>query len=139
MGDLDFAEVLLERGIKGFPGDAELKNQLAWFLQKYGGDLDLALERANEAVTWAPQDPYFRDTRAMVHLQRRDFRAAMADIDTALALPDGDLAAIHWHRALVLDTMGRRREAEDAANEALSRDDAGNELISEIGEWFAGR
>lgn len=139
MGKLDLAEVLLERGIQGFPGDPELKNQLAWFLQKYGGDLALALTRANEAVQWAPQDPYFRDTRAMVHLRRGDLRAAMADIDTALALPDGDLAAIRWHRALVLDALGRRREAEESANDALSRDDVADELINEIGEWFAGR
>ncbi|MGQ0720227.1 MAG: glycosyltransferase family 39 protein [Candidatus Eiseniibacteriota bacterium] len=139
MGKLDFAEVLLSRGIKGFPGDAELKNQLAWFLQKYGGDLDLALTRANEAVQWAPRDPYFRDTRAMVHLRRGDLRAAMADIDTTLSLPDGDLAAVHWHRALVLDAMGRRREAEDAANEALAREGVDDELINEIGEWFGGR
>jgi Flp pilus assembly protein TadD len=139
MGKLDLAEVLLERGIKGFPGDAELKNQLAWFLQKYDGDLDRALVRANEAVTWAPRDPYFRDTRAMVHLRRGDLRAAMADIDTALALPDGDLAAVRWHKALVLDAMGRRREAEDAANEALAREGVDDELINEIGEWFGGR
>jgi Flp pilus assembly protein TadD len=75
----------------------------------------------------------------MVHLRRGDLRAAMADIDTALALPDGDLAAVRWHKALVLDAMGRRREAEDAANEALAREGVDDELINEIGEWFGGR
>jgi Flp pilus assembly protein TadD len=75
----------------------------------------------------------------MVHLRRGDVSAAMADIDTALSLPDGDLAAVHWHKALVLDAMGRRREAEDAANEALAREGVDDELINEIGEWFGGR
>jgi tetratricopeptide (TPR) repeat protein len=139
LGKLEFAETLLERGIRGFPGSPELKNALAWFLQKYGGDLDEALALATGALQWAPDDPYYLDTRAVVRLRRGEPREALEDLDRALALPGGDLPAIRWHRARALGALGRRHEAEAEANGVLLRDDIPEDVMGEIAEWLAGR
>jgi tetratricopeptide (TPR) repeat protein len=66
LGDLGRAEELLRRGIRGYEGDPEIKNQLAWFLTQNGGDLEEALRLADAAVKWDGYDPYFRDTRAVI-------------------------------------------------------------------------
>ncbi|HMB68708.1 MAG TPA: hypothetical protein VKU85_05330, partial [bacterium] len=139
LGDLDLAENLLRRGIRGYEGDPELKNQLAWFLTENGGDLQEALDLADEAIRWDGQDPYFRDTRAVILTRLGRGREALAEADSALALPGGDLAEIHWHRALALDAAGRPRQAEDAANEVLGRADVSAEVLGEIGEWLSRR
>ncbi|NNE43059.1 MAG: phospholipid carrier-dependent glycosyltransferase [Gemmatimonadetes bacterium] len=139
LGELDLAQQVLERGMVGYPGSGELKNQLAWFLQEHDGDLGLALEVIDAAIVWDPSDPYYRDTRAMVHMKRGDFAEAMADLDAAVALPGGDLAEIHWHRALIHDAAGRSYDAEQAADAVLARRDVTDSLYEEIGEWLASR
>lgn len=138
-GDLEMAETLLRRGIRGFPSAPELHNALAWFLQEYGGDLDDAMKEAEAAVAWAPDDPYYLDTRAVVRLQRGEPRQALEDLDLALSRPDGDLAAIRWHRAQALDALGRRAEARAEADAVAMRDDVPEEVLAEIAEWMSGR
>jgi hypothetical protein len=63
----------------------------------------------------------------------------VAEADSALALPGGDLPEIRWHRALALDAAGQRRAAEDAANEVLAGPDVPDEVLREIAEWLARR
>lgn len=139
LGDLGRAEELLRRGIRGYEGDPEIKNQLAWFLTQNGGDLEEALRLADAAVKWDGYDPYFRDTRAVILTRLGRSREAVAEADSALALPGGDLPEIRWHRALALDAAGQRRAAEDAANEVLAGPDVPDEVLREIAEWLARR
>ncbi|MBZ0268744.1 glycosyltransferase family 39 protein, partial [bacterium] len=106
---------LYERALVVFPNSGDARNAYAWFLQKHDLQLDQALRLADQAVEWAPDDVYYRDTRGMVHLRRLESEAALADFDHALSLPGGDLAEIHWHRILALRDAGRRSEAVRAA------------------------
>jgi hypothetical protein len=94
------------------------------------------MDLANEAVERAPEDPYFRDTRAMVLLKRGDPRAALDELTTALAKPGGELPGILWHRALVLSELGRRREARAEAELLLEREDLDEELRQEVALWL---
>ena len=94
---------------------------------------------SDAAVQWDGNDPYFRDTRAVVLTRLGRPREAIPEADAALALPGGDLPEIRWHRALALDAAGRRREAEDAANEILGLPDVPADVLEQIGEWLARR
>jgi len=139
LDDVERAETLLRRGLRGFPAAPELHNALAWLLQKHGGDLDDALQAADAALSWAPEDPYYLDTRAVVRLQRGEAREALEDLDRALALPGGDLPAIRWHRAQALDALGRHREAREEADAVAARVDVPEDVLDEIAAWLSGR
>jgi tetratricopeptide (TPR) repeat protein len=136
MGDLEMTRDAFETSLRGFPNDPELKNAYAWWLQENDLDLDQALALAEDAVKWGPKDPYFRDTRAMVHRKRGDLEQALADLDAALALAGGDLPAIRWHRALVLADGGRVDEAQADARALTAREDLADELRVEIEAWL---
>jgi len=99
-------------------------------------DLDEALRLANEAVHWDERDPYYLDTRGMVHLRLGHAADALADFDAALAAAGGELPAIRWHRALALDLAGRTDEAAEVAEELAAREDLDEELRAEVETWL---
>lgn len=134
-GDREGALRMFELGLKGFKRDPEFRNEYAWYLQENDIDLDRALEVVNEALAIAPEDLYFLDTRAMVRLKRGETWDALADVDAALARPDGDLPAIRWHRVQILDALGRGPEAHAEAKRLLERDDLDDELRGRVEIW----
>ncbi len=136
MGDAEKVREGFDRALRGFPQSAELKNAYAWWLQETGVDLDEALRLANEAVHWDERDPYYLDTRGMVHLRLGHAADALADFDAALAAAGGELPAIRWHRALALDLAGRTDEAAEVAEELAAREDLDEELRAEVETWL---
>jgi 4-amino-4-deoxy-L-arabinose transferase-like glycosyltransferase len=128
---------LYDRALEVFPNSGDVRNAYAWFLQKNDLQPDLALELADQAVEWAPDDVYYRDTRGMVHVQRHEGAAALADFDHALSLPDGDLAEIRWHRVLALRVSGRRTDAIREAEALLDRRDAPESVLAEAAAFLA--
>ncbi|GJM45449.1 MAG: hypothetical protein DHS20C21_22910 [Gemmatimonadota bacterium] len=131
-------ESTYERALLTFPNSAELKNSYAWYLQESGGDLDLALRLADDAVRWESNDVYFRDTRGMVHAKRGDFWAALEDLDAALASPGGDLAEVRWHRVQILQQLGRTDDAVAEAQRLSEREDLPETLRDEVAEFLFG-
>jgi tetratricopeptide (TPR) repeat protein len=136
LGDAEQTRAAFDMALQGFPDDPELKNTYAWWLQETGVDLDRALELVEDALRWSPQDPYFLDTRGMVHRQRGDPAAAIADFDAALAVPGGDLPAIRWHRALALADGGRMDAALEEVRGLAAREDLADALRVEIEQWL---
>jgi tetratricopeptide (TPR) repeat protein len=136
LGDPDGVMHAYESGLRGFEYEADIRNEYAWWLQETGGDLDRALELARRAVEIAPSEPYYLDTLAMVRLRRHELAEALEAVERALALAGGDVAAIRWHRALVLAEHGRGGEAVAEAEEILERDDLSAELEEEVGRWL---
>ncbi len=139
LGDLEGAKTAYDMGTRFFTHDPDLANEFAWFLQDIEEDLGHALELANRAVDWSPEDVYYRDTRAMVHLKLGYPTAALADLDEALALPGGDLAALHWHRALALAALDRSDEAVAAAERALVSEGLDDETAEQVMLWLSER
>jgi tetratricopeptide (TPR) repeat protein len=138
MGDFDEVERFFETALLVFRHDPEIKNSYAWFLQETERDLEMAHDLATEAVERAPEDPYFRDTRAMVLLKRGKHWEALEELDAALGKPGGNLPGILWHRILVLSALGRDEEANAQAELLLSREDLDESLQEEIAVWLYG-
>lgn len=136
MGDAGKVREGFEQALRGFSQSAELKNAYAWWLQETGVDLDQALQLANDAVRWDGKDPYYLDTRGMVHLRMGRAKEALADFETALAVAGGDLPAIRWHRALALDLAGRSAEAAAVAEELAAHGDLDEELRDDVETWL---
>jgi tetratricopeptide (TPR) repeat protein len=135
-GDIEGSIGILEGTIKMFPDDHESKNAFAWFLQDIERDLPRALSMIDEALRWAPEDPYYRDTKGMVLLKLEEPDAALAEFDAALAAPEGDLPAIRWHRVWALRAAGRNSEAIAEAKALRAREEATVELLEEVEAWL---
>lgn len=135
-GDEAMTREAFNTSVRVFPNDAELKNAYAWWLQEIGQDLGDALRYADEAVEWTPDDPYFLDTRGMVHRRRGDSAKALVDFEAALKQPGGDLPAIRWHSALALADVGRRAEALEVALALAAREDLDDSLRAEVETWL---
>lgn len=98
-------------------------------------ELDQALENIIQAINLAGQEPSLLDTRGYIHFRRGDLAAAEADLNLAVAKIEEEyrkldrtrhrpefneeldesrqsVAVIRYHRALVLDALGKSKEAE---------------------------
>ncbi|MEZ6118047.1 MAG: tetratricopeptide repeat protein [Pirellulaceae bacterium] len=76
--------------LKRVPNDADTVNNLAWlYAHQEPLDLDKAIEFANKAVSLAPDNPHYLDTRGSVYLVRREWQKAITDLESALnGIPD---------------------------------------------------
>lgn len=74
------------------------------------GDVERAIRQFTHALTVAPQSPAAYVNRAEVHISRRDYEAALADLSTAIAVST-DLAEPIARKALALQRLLRRRPA----------------------------
>jgi len=64
--DAQTKEVLLKESIAKQPDLADAYNDLAWLYAEEGKNLDVALELAEKALSYAPQQPSYLDTKAEV-------------------------------------------------------------------------
>ena len=76
-----------ERALALRETDPQLLNNIAFLMSKCDGDLELALERAQQAVKERPYRPEYRDTLGAVHLAR------------ARSASDSDLKAKEYRQA----------------------------------------
>lgn len=77
-----------------------------------------ALAAFDQLIDYCPDYAEGYNQRAFVHYLRRDFAAALADLDRALALSPRHIAALSG-RALSLYGLSRLEEARQALSEAL--------------------
>jgi len=122
------AVALLESLITQYPGRPGLKNDLAFLIAWRGGDLDRALELAQEARAALPRSAPVADTLGYVYLRRELPEAALPQLEEAVALAEPDSpewSTAQYHRALALRALGLDSEAVQALENAL---DAGEFL-----------
>ncbi|MBB4660256.1 tetratricopeptide repeat protein [Parvularcula dongshanensis] len=86
----------------GSPG---LWNQRCWFKGTHNLALTSALEDCERALSLAPDNPAFLDSRGLVHLRLGQLEKALADYDAALAKAP-ELPASLYGRGLVKAAMG---------------------------------
>jgi Flp pilus assembly protein TadD len=72
------------------------------------GDAERALRQFTHAITVSPKAPAGYVNRAEVHIARRDFERALADLTTAVQVAD-DLSLPIARKALALSKLLRRR------------------------------
>jgi tetratricopeptide (TPR) repeat protein len=96
------------------PLGSDLYNAVAWDLAEADRELDQALELAERAVATAP-DSLMRatalDTRGWVHYQRREYPAAIADLESAAAGLKEPVPDVQAHLARAYDAGGKLAEA----------------------------
>jgi len=127
-GDTDRAREMLEKVVREDPGAAAAKSDLAYLLAagEAGGDLDRALELAEEAQKSLKSDPAAADTVGYVFLRKGLHEAALQQFLNAIEL-NGDQATavaprLHYHMGLTLDALSRDEEAAEAFEKALALD-----------------
>ncbi len=74
-------------------------------------DLNQALSLVQEAIRMMPDQPYFYETRGSIHLKRKEYREAIADLEKALAAPELRSQA-HQKLASAYEALGDAVEAE---------------------------
>jgi serine/threonine-protein kinase len=127
--DWDFAgaEATLRQGLAIDPRDGTTRGRLAFLLAARGRLQDAV----NEAVIARDNEPLVPDRHGlagMVHYYARDFTAALADMDRALAISPGFPLA-HLGKGLILGAAGQHDAAIASIERALA--------IAENPGWIA--
>ena len=116
-GDKAGAEKRLREIVRGDPGHAGARNDLAWILAERGDDLDLALSLAEQARRIDASSEIL-DTLGYVHLKRGESAAAVAALELAVE-SGGDSPSIRYRLATALDQAGDAERARDMLQIAL--------------------
>jgi tetratricopeptide (TPR) repeat protein len=91
------------------PMNADLLNNRCWVRAVAGRELDAALIDCDRSLA-IRRDAATFDSRALVHLKRGDFSAALGDYETALAIEPGDGHYLYG-RGLARRALGMNAEA----------------------------
>lgn len=115
---------LLGPVIASHPQDSKLGSLLnarCWMRAQAGLELDAALDDCNRAIKRASNQPQFLDSRGLVYLRKRDYAAAIADYDAALAIAP-KMAWSLYGRGVAKMALGRKTdgEADEAAAAAIA-------------------
>ncbi len=82
-GDRAQAVEEYERAVREGDQTGVASNNLAWIYAEQNTQLDRALQLAESAVKYAPQNPAVLDTLGFVYLQRREYTSAVKVLETA--------------------------------------------------------
>jgi tetratricopeptide (TPR) repeat protein len=98
-------------------------NNLAWDYAQQGTKLDQALKLASIAVDRNPKNPAAFDTLGVVQLKRRDYSQAVAALNKALSLMNGEewrqqRPEVYKHLAEALENAGMSDKASEARAKA---------------------
>jgi len=118
------AERLLRAAVAA--GWRDAYNELAWFLYTRDRDMVEAERLARRAVAAYPEDPAFADTLGAILLRRNQAAAALPYLEFA-AQSEGDNPDFHERLGDALWALGRRDEAREAWNDALSNTESDNQ------------
>jgi tetratricopeptide (TPR) repeat protein len=117
-------ETLYRKVLDDDPDDVIAMNNLAVLLALEGKQLDEALRLIDRAIELAGAGPTMLDSRATVHLARKELPKALADMEGALEDPHTPTRL--FHLAQIKDRMNDRPGARRALGEAEKLDlDAG--------------
>jgi len=108
------------------PENVRVTNNLAFHYAETDKRLDAAqdlIQRATALIKAAGRDPEqdsaLLDTRAWIAFRQKRYADAWRDLERAWTMqPDDNLLA--WHRAAVLNALGRKTEARQMAQQALA-------------------
>ncbi len=85
-GDWQEAAATYERALRDGDQSGVAANNVAWLYAEHNQQLDRALSLAETAAHQSPNNPSVLDTLAFVHLQRREYTAAVKLLETAAHL-----------------------------------------------------
>jgi len=117
-GDADGAEKRYRNVVRGFPGHAGARNDLAWILADRGKDLDEALELAEEAQRLDPS-PEILDTLGWVRFKRGELAAAIATLEQAVEARS-ESPSIRYRLGLALSKAGDPDRAREMLQSAIA-------------------
>jgi tetratricopeptide (TPR) repeat protein len=125
-GDVPSARTMLRKILSEDPQAASAKADLAVLIADNGGNLDRAVELAEEAQKSLRSDPAAADTLGYVYLRKGLHEAALQQFLYGIELND-DLSgttasSLHYHKGLTLDALSRSNEAAEAFEKALALD-----------------
>jgi|CXWL01.1.fsa_nt_gi tetratricopeptide (TPR) repeat protein len=100
----------VEEGLSFDSDNPRFLNERCWLRAVAGEELDQALEDCDRSLRARPDDANTLDSRALVHLKRGEFAAALADYELALALSPGSGRYVYG-RGLAQAGLGRSAEA----------------------------
>jgi Tfp pilus assembly protein PilF len=109
-----------EQLVRDHPDDALALNNLSWLVVKDRPARALTLAR--RAVQRAPTSPDYWDTLGCMQLRQGDPKGALASLQRAHRLRDGD-PEITFHLAMALDANGARGAAKALLASLATRDD----------------
>jgi tetratricopeptide (TPR) repeat protein len=112
----DDAEAIYRRLYKQNPTNSGPLNNLAWLLALRGVRLDEALEAIDKAITMEGPNPSLLDTRAIVRIARKETRAAIKDLETAISVRSEPIYSYHLAQAQA--TEGDRAAASETLQNA---------------------
>lgn len=83
-GELETGGKHLEQAFRLLPSGLVVANNYAWYLAKREPpQVDEAMQIINQVIEKDPSGAEFRDTRAHIHMVKRDWQAAVADFEFA--------------------------------------------------------
>jgi tetratricopeptide (TPR) repeat protein len=83
-GELETGGKHLEQAFRLLPSGLVVANNYAWYLAKREPpQVDEAMQIINQVIAKDPSGAEFRDTRAHIHMAKRDWQAAVADFEFA--------------------------------------------------------
>jgi tetratricopeptide (TPR) repeat protein len=116
-----------EEAIRLDPELAVARNNLAYLLTEEGGDLDRALELAQEAKALLPDNPNAADTLGWV-LYKKDLPSAaigyLKEAESAMDAEEPQLALVRHHLALAYEANDEPEQAQQALERAIRDLDA---------------
>ena len=119
VNDLQHASDSYARALRMNPNNPLALNNLAFLMLEHGGDLDIALKFAQQAVKLSPEQADFVDTAAMIQLKKNETEAAADELSKiSAALPQN--AIFHFHYALALAAKGDAAGAQKECDAALA-------------------
>ena len=120
-GKIEDANRQYRRALEIDPRNALAANNLASNLADHGGDLDEAIKYAQIAQVAAPEDPVIWDTLGWLYYKKGLIDSASSLIsEAARKLPEKP--SVRYHYGMVLAKMGKKGEAAQELNVALSLD-----------------
>jgi len=116
-----------EEAIRLDPGLAVARNNLAYLLTEEGGDLDRALDLAQEAKALLPDNPNAADTLGWVLYKKNLPSAAIGYLKEAASgfrAEEPSLALVRYHLALAYEANGEPEQARQILETAIRALDA---------------
>ncbi len=121
-GRQDEAVERYEDAIRLDPGLAVAKNNLAYLLAERGGNLDRALDLAQEAKSLLPDNPNTADTLGWVLYKKRVPSAAIGylrEAEGGMPPDDPNLGLVRHHLALAYEADGQPARAREVLERAI--------------------
>jgi tetratricopeptide (TPR) repeat protein len=126
-----------ERTLQLDPDNAIAKNNMAWLLVEHGGNIDVALNLAQQAKEKLGDDLQVTNTIGWVYYQKGVYQTAWSYLKES-ADKDQKNAVFQYHLAMACWKLGKREEARQALQNALKLDpkfqqaQAARELLTQL-------